>query len=257
MIDDQATVAIIDGDDSSRERLRVLFESAGFIVEPLASAEAYLETNRISPPNCIVLDVRLPGRSGLDLQIQLAKATWQTPLVFITAQNDVRMSVQAMKAGAIEYLTKPFRNQEALDAVRVGIARDCARRVEDHALRELKSCFRSLTPRERQTMALISAGRSVKQIAGEMGVCTHTARIHSNRVMLKMGARSIASLVRMVDKLGHAFRKTEIHPRFDIESNCSTDRIRAVARPSNGDKCVDHRSMAGRADFMRPVPSPS
>jgi len=257
MIDDQATVAIIDSDDSSRERLRVLFESAGFIVEPLASAEAYLETNRISSPNCIVLDVRLPGRSGLDLQVQLAKATWQTPLVFITAQNDVQTSVRAMKAGAIEYLTKPFRNKEVLDAVRTGIARDCARRAEDQALRKLRICFRSLTPRERQTMALISAGRSVKQIAGEMGVCTHTARIHSKRVMLKMGARSIAGLVRMVDKLGHASSKREIHSRFEIESNCPTDRIRAVAGPSNGDKCVDHRSMAGRANFIRPVPSPS
>ena len=228
-IDDRATVVIIDSDDSSRERLRVLFESAGFIVEPLVSAEAYLETNRTSPPNCIVLDVRLPGRSGLDLQVQLAEATWQTPLVFITAQNDVRTSVQAMKAGAIEYLTKPFRTQEALDAVRIGIARDCARRAENQTLRKLKVCFRSLTPRERQTMALISAGRSVKQIAGEMGVCTNTARIHSNRVMLKMGARSIASLVRMVDKLGHASRTTEIRSGFDIESNCSTDHIRAVA----------------------------
>ena len=257
MIDDQATVAIIDSDDSSRERLRVLFESAGFIVEPLASAEAYLETNRISPPNCIVLDVRLPGRTGLDLQVQLAKATWQTPLVFITAQNDVRTSVHAMKAGAIEYLTKPFRNKEVLDAVRIGIARDYARRAEDQALNKLRICFRSLTPRERQTIALISAGRSVKQIAGEMGVCTHTARIHSNRVMLKMGARSIASLIRMVDKLGHASRKTEVHSRFDIENNCPTDCIRAMARPSNGDKRVDHSLMDGRANFIRLVPSPS
>jgi len=257
MIDDQATVAIIDSDDSSRERLRVLFESAGFIVEPLASAEAYLETNRISPPNCIVLDVRLPGRTGLDLQVQLAKATWQTPLVFITAQNDVRTSVHAMKAGAIEYLTKPFRNKEVLDAVRIGIARDYARRAEDQALNKLRICFRSLTPRERQTMALISAGRSVKQIAGEMGVCTQTARVHTSRVMLKMDARSIASLVRMVDKLGHACRKTEIHARFDIESNGPTDRVSAVARPWNGEKCIDHRSMADRADFIRPVPSPS
>jgi FixJ family two-component response regulator len=133
-----------------------------------------------------------------------------------------------MKAGAIEYLTKPFQDQEALDAVRIGIARDCSRRAEDQALRKLKSCFKSLTTRERQTMALISAGRSVKQIAGEMGVCTHTARVHSSRVMLKMGARSIASLVRMVDKLGQS-RKTEIHFRYDIESNCPTDRIRAGA----------------------------
>ena len=257
MIDDQATVTIIDGDDSSRERLRVLLESAGFMVEPLASAEAYLETSRANPPNCIVLDVRLPGRSGLDLQAQLGKAAWQIPLVFITAHNDVRTSVQAMKAGAIEYLTTPFRNQEALDAVRIGIARDCSRRAEDQLLRKLKIIFRSLTPRERQTMALISAGRSVKQIAGQMGVCTHTARVHSSRVMLKMGARSIASLVRMADKLGHASRKTEIHSRFDIENNCPTDCIRAVARPSNGDTRVDHPSMAGRADFIRPVPSPS
>jgi FixJ family two-component response regulator len=202
MVDDGATVAIIDSDDASRERLRVLLQSAGFAAETLASAEAYLETKRASPPNCIVLDVRLPGRSGLDLQAQLAKATWQIPLVFITAHNDVRTSVQAMKAGAIEYLIKPFRNREVLNAVRIGIAQDCARRTEDQVLRKLKSSFRSLTPRERQTMALMSAGRTVKQIGGQMGVCTHTARIHGNRVMLKMGARSIASLVRMADKLG-------------------------------------------------------
>ena len=228
MIEGRTIVAIIDSDDSSRERLRVLFGSAGFKVEPLASAEAYLEMNRTRRPNCIVLDVQLPGRSGLDLQAQLAGSAWQVPLVFITAHNDVRTSVQAMKAGAIEYLTKPFRDQEALDAVRIGVARDCGRRAEDRALRKLKSCFRSLTTRERQTMALISAGRSVKQIAGEMGVCTHTARVHSSRVMLKMGARSIASLVRMVDKLGQS-RKTEIHFRYDIETNCPTDRIRAGA----------------------------
>src|SRR5215471_21347245 len=121
MIEGRTTVAIIDSDDSSRERLRVLFESAGLTVEPLASAEAYLEMNRTRRPNCIVLDVQLPGRSGLDLQAQLAKSAWQVPLVFITAHNDVRTSVQAMKAGAIEYLTKPFRDQEALDAVRIGV----------------------------------------------------------------------------------------------------------------------------------------
>ena len=229
MIDDRATVAIIDSDDASRERLRVLLESAGFAAEALASAEAYLEINRTRQPNCVVLDVQLQGRNGLDLQAQLAQFAWQAPLVFITAHNDVRTSVQAMKAGAIDYLTKPFRDQDALDAVRIGIAWDCGRRAEDQALRKLKSRFRSLTTRERQTMALISAGRSVKQIAGEMGVCTHTARVHSSRVMLKMGARSIASLVRMVDKLGHASRKTEIHFRYGIQSNCPTDRIRAVA----------------------------
>ena len=229
MIEGRIIVAIIDSDDSSRERLRVLFESAGFTVEPLASAEAYLEMNRTHQPNCIVLDAQLSGRSGLDLQAKLAGSAWQLPLVFITGLDDVRASVQAMKAGAIEYLTKPFQDQEALDAVRIGITRDCGRRTEDQKLRKLKSCFRSLTTRERQTMALISAGRSVKQMAGEMGVCTHTARVHSSRVMLKMGARSIASLVRMVDKLEDASLKTESHFRYDIESKCPTNRIHAVA----------------------------
>jgi FixJ family two-component response regulator len=257
MIDDRATVAIIDSDDSSRERLRVLLESAGFMVEPLASAEAYLETNRARHPNCIVLDARLRGRSGLDLQAQLAKATWQIPLVFITAQDDVRTSVQAMKAGAIEYLTKPFRNQEVLDAVRTGIARDCARRAEDQVLCNLKISFRSLSLRERQTMALMSAGRTVKQIGGQMGVCTHTARVHGNRVMLKMGARSIASLVRMADKLGLGSDEAAIHPRFDIERICPTDCIRAAARPSKGNKRADHPLIAGRDNFVRPATSPS
>ena len=148
--------------------------------------------------NCIVMD---PGHS-LDFQARLAKANNPTPIVFIAADRDIRISVRAMKAGAIEFLTKPFRNQDLLDAVRNGIDRDRALRAEHKVVGELRTRFAALTLREREIMALLSAGREVKEIAGRMDICTHTARVHRNRVMSKIGARSIADLVRISDKLG-------------------------------------------------------
>jgi FixJ family two-component response regulator len=202
MTDDRTIIAIIDGDDLLRARLQVLIEAAGLTTKLFKSAEEYLNRNTSQPVNCTVLDVRLPGMSGLDLQFRLAKARRKTPLVFLTAHNDVRTSVRAMKAGAVDFLAKPFKGEELLDAVRCGVERDRAARLQRRALDVLRGRLASLSPRERETMALLSSGQRPKQIAEHLGVCTHTARVHSSRLMAKMGARSIVDLVRMVDRLG-------------------------------------------------------
>lgn len=202
MTDKPAVVAVIDDDPSIRNALGSLFETVSLKADLFASVEEYLQASKSRPVNCIVLDVRLPGPSGLDFQAQLASSNDRTPIVFITAHADIPMSVRAMKAGAIEFLTKPFRHQELLDAVRTGIEHDQSRRAEVQALADLRSRFASLTPRERQMMALLAEGRMTKQIAGETGISAMTVRIHRNQVVSKMGARSTADLVRMADKLG-------------------------------------------------------
>jgi FixJ family two-component response regulator len=202
MTDKPAVVAVIDDDPSIRDALGSLFETVSLKADLFASVEEYLQASKSRPVNCIVLDVRLPGPSGLDFQAQLASSNDRTPIVFITAHADIPMSVRAMKAGAIEFLTKPFRHQELLDAVRNGIEHDQSRRAEVQALADLRSRFASLTPRERQMMALLAEGRMTKQIAGETGISAMTVRIHRNQVVSKMGARSTADLVRMADKLG-------------------------------------------------------
>jgi FixJ family two-component response regulator len=202
MTDKPAVVAVIDDDPSMRDALGRLFETVSLNADLFASVEEYLRASKLRPANCIVLDVRLPGPSGLDLQAQLNNANDRTPIVFITAHADIPMSVRAMKAGAVEFLTKPFRHQELLDAVRNGIERDRSRHAEVQELVDLQSRFASLTPRERQIMALLADGRMTKQIAGEIGISAMTVRIHRNQVISKMGARSSADLVRMADKLG-------------------------------------------------------
>jgi len=202
MINNRTTIAIIDSDDSLQSRLQFLLGAVGLTARPFKSAEEYLNRNASQPVNCAVLDVRLPGMSGLDLQFRLAKIRRETPLVFLTAHNDVRTSVRAMKAGAVDFLTKPFKDEEVLDAVRCGVDRDRAARSQRRHLDVLCGRLTSLSPRERETMALLSSGQGPKQIAGHLGICTHTARVHSSRLMAKMGARSIADLVRMVDRLG-------------------------------------------------------
>jgi len=202
MTDKPAVVAVIDDDPSVRDALGRLFETVAIKAELFGSVDEYLKASKSHPANCIVLDVRLPGPSGLDLQAQLAKANNRTPIVFITAHADIPMSVRAMKAGAIEFLTKPFRHQELLDAVRNGIEHDRSRRAEALALADLQTRFASLTPREREIMALLAQGRITKQIAGEIGISAMTVRIHRSQVLSKMGARSAADLVRMADKLG-------------------------------------------------------
>jgi FixJ family two-component response regulator len=202
MTEEPTVVAVIDDDQSIRDALGRLFETVALKAELFGSVDEYLRASKSRPANCIVLDVRLPGASGLDFQTELARANNRTPIVFITAHADVPMSVRAMKAGAIEFLTKPFRHQELLDAVRNGVERDRSRRAEVQALADLQSRFASLTPRERQIMALLAEGRMTKQIAGETGITAMTVRIHRNQVISKMGARSTADLVRMADKLG-------------------------------------------------------
>jgi FixJ family two-component response regulator len=195
-------VAVIDDDPSVRDALGRLLETVAIKAELFGSVDDYLRASKSHPANCIVLDVRLPGASGLDFQTQLVGANNHTPIVFITAHADIPMSVRAIKAGAIEFLTKPFRHQELLDAVRNGIERDRLRRAEDLAIADLQARFSSLTPRERQIMALLAEGRITKQIAGEIGISAMTVRIHRGQVISKMGARSTADLVRMGDKLG-------------------------------------------------------
>ena len=201
MNEQRAVVAVIDDDESVREALQGLLESVALKVELFGSVDDFLRTSNYHAPNCIVLDVRLPGPSGLDLQAQLAGANSPTPIVFITAHGDIRMSVRAMKAGAIEFLAKPLEEQELLDAVRNGIERDRVRRAEEQAIAELRTRFASLTPREKEVMALLAAGRLNKQIAGQMGTSEMTARVHRNQIMHKMRAQSLADLVRMADKL--------------------------------------------------------
>lgn len=202
MTDEPPVVAVIDDDPSIRDALGRLFETVAVKAELFGSVDEYLRASKSHPANCIVLDVRLPGPSGLDFQTQLVRANDHTPIVFITAHADIPMSVRAMKAGAIEFLTKPFRHQELLDAVRNGIEHDRMRRAEVLALADLQAGFASLTPRERQIMALLADGRMTKQIAGEIGISAMTVRIHRNQVISKMRARSTADLVRMADKLG-------------------------------------------------------
>jgi len=238
MIDDRAIISVVDSDPRARENLRVLLEHAGFTVELAASAEDYLRQPAACQPNCIVLDVQLSGLNGLDLQTPLAQFDRQTPLVFVTADNDVRTSVLAMKAGAVDYLTKPFKGEEVLAAVRNAVALDRVKRAERQLLQELWTLFTSLSPRERKTMTLIAAGNGVKQIAGQLGVRVHTARVHSSRVMLKMGARSIADLARMADKL----------QRASHEEVLSRQKASTIGQIHKG--CRDHYSV-GRGSAER------
>jgi FixJ family two-component response regulator len=225
-----------------------LLEAAGLKIELFKSAEEYLTRSKSRSPNCIVLDARLPGISGLDLQSRQAKTSRKTPLVFLTAQNEVRTCVRAMKAGAIDFLTKPFQDGELLDAVRSGIKRDFAARLQKQTLDELRTRLASLSPRERETMMLLSAGQGPKQIAGQLGICTHTARVHSGRIMAKMGARSIADLVRMVDRLDS--REAEGH-RFRINSKCRvTNRGAATVLRSDAHTCPDGDSVGSRGQFI-------
>jgi len=252
---DRALIAIIDNDDSLRARLRILLGAAGLEIELFKSAEEYLKRSGSHSPNCIVLDVRLPGISGLDFQSRQAKTRRKTPLVFLTAQNEVRTSVRAMKAGAIDFLTKPFQDEELLNAVRSGIERDLAARLQKQTLDELRTRLASLSPRERETMVLLSAGQGPKQIAGQLGVCTHTARVHSGRILAKMGARSIADLVRMVDRLEHLSRDGE-ELRFRMNTKWRvTNRSGATVRRSDVHTDPDGHSVGSRGQFMPPVSS--
>jgi FixJ family two-component response regulator len=202
MMDADAVVFVVDDDAPLRESLKNLMRSVGLRVEAFASAQEFLRSPRPEVPSCLVLDVRLPGLSGLDLQRQMAEGDRDMPIIFITGHGDIPMTVQAMKAGAVEFLTKPFRDQELLDAIQQALERDRRARLQRARNEALCRRYRVLTPREREVMALVVAGLLNKQIAGELGTSEASVKVHRQHVMEKMGAGSLAALVRMADQLG-------------------------------------------------------
>ena len=202
MTEEQPIVVVIDDDPSVRKAVDRLLRSVDLRVELFESAQEFLQSNRPAAPTCIVLDVRLPGQSGLNLQRNLAAANIHIPIIFITAHGDIPMSVRAMKAGAVEFLAKPFHDQDLLDAIEAALERDRARRADEKLIGELRERFATLTERERQVMRLVVAGRLNKQIAGELGVSEMTVKMHRRQVMRKMQATGVAQLVRLADQLG-------------------------------------------------------
>jgi RNA polymerase sigma factor (sigma-70 family) len=196
-----STILVIDDDPDFRASIGRLLRSLAMEVRLFASISDFLKSDPPVGPTCLVLDVRLPGQSGLDLQRELAAANKQLPIIFITGHGDIPMSVQAMKGGAIEFLTKPFRDQDLLDAIQLGLSRDRARRENEEALADLRKRFASLSPREREIVIEVARGRLSKQIAQDIGIAEATVKVHRSRAMQKMKAGSLPELGRMADKL--------------------------------------------------------
>jgi FixJ family two-component response regulator len=201
MPDTNSTVFVIDDDPHLRASVGRLLRSLGLDAQLFASIPDFLKSEPPDGPTCLVLDVRLPGKSGLDFQRELAAANRELPIIFITGHGDIPMSVQAMKGGAIEFLTKPFRDQELIDAIQLGLSRDRARRENEKVLAALRERFESLSPREREIMVQVAYGRLNKQIALDIGIAEATVKVHRSRLMHKMKARSLPELSRMADKL--------------------------------------------------------
>jgi FixJ family two-component response regulator len=201
MADANPTVLVVDDDPTLRESVGRLLRSLGLEAQLFGSIADFLKSDPPDGPSCLVLDVRLPGQSGLDLQRELAAANRELPIIFITGHGDIPMTVRAMKGGAIEFLTKPFRDQDLLDAIQLGLSRDRVRRENEKALATLRERFASLSPRERDIMIQVARGRLSKQIAGDIGIAEGTVKVHRSRAMQKMKARSLPELGRMADKL--------------------------------------------------------
>ena len=201
MSETESTVLVIDDDPDLRASVGRLLRSLSIDSQLFASVSDFLKSDPPEGPACLVLDVRMPGQSGLDLQLELARAKMELPIIFITGHGDIPMSVQAMKRGAIEFLTKPFRDQDLLDAIQLGLSRDRARREHEQALANLRERFASLSPREREIMIQVARGRLSKQIAHDIGIAEATVKVHRSRAMQKMKAGSLPELGQIVDKL--------------------------------------------------------
>jgi FixJ family two-component response regulator len=201
MADAKPTVLVVDDDPALRASIGRLLRSLDLDAQLFSSIADFLKSESSDGPSCLVLDVRLPGQSGLDFQRELVRTNRQLPIIFITGHGDIPMSVQAMKGGAIEFLTKPFRDQDLLDAIQLGLSRDRARQKDEKALAAIRERFERLSSREREIMIQVAMGRLSKQIAGDMGIAEATVKVHRSRAMHKIKVRSLAEFVRMADKL--------------------------------------------------------
>jgi FixJ family two-component response regulator len=206
--DDEPIVLVIDDDPDVRDGLKALLHSVNLESKVYRSAPEFLRSKLPDQVSCLILDVRLPGLSGLDFQAELAKVNINIPIIFITGYGDIPMSVKAMKAGAVEFLTKPVREQDLLDAVRAALNQDRERRRSDERMRDLRTRFEALSQREQEVMGLVAAGLMNKQVAAEIGIVEVTVKVHRHNIMKKLGAKSLADLVRMADALGLQRRAT-------------------------------------------------
>jgi RNA polymerase sigma factor (sigma-70 family) len=202
MTEQQSIVFVIDDDEALRNALKSLIRSVGLRVEALSSPREFMQQKRPEVPSCLVLDVRFPGRSGLDFQRELAEAKIHIPIIFVTGHGDIAMSVRAMKAGAVEFLTKPFRDQDLLDSIQVALEEDRARLQQEKEIATLRLLFESLTPREREILPLVVSGKLNKQIAAEIGTSESAVKVHRSQLMRKLGAESLPELVRIAERFG-------------------------------------------------------